>query len=175
MVAGIVLTYTRAIRVGDRVSIDNTVGVVVERGSFVTRLENAKKEIISIPNSMTLTSHIVNFSEQARGPGLFLHTSVTIGYDVPWTRVHELLIGAALKTENIESDPAPFVLQKSLDDYSINYQLNATTKDAVGMPRTHSNMNANILDAFNEAGLEIMSPMFVATRDGSELALPADD
>jgi small-conductance mechanosensitive channel len=175
VVAGIVLTYTRAFNIADRVSIDDTVGVVVERGSFVTRLENTKKEIISIPNSMTLTSHIINYSEQARGPGLILYTSVTIGYDVPWTKVHELLIGAALKTENIEADPEPFVLQKSLDDYSVNYQLNATTKDAVSMPRTHSNLNANILDEFNAAGIEIMSPMFVATRDGTEPTIPQSE
>jgi small-conductance mechanosensitive channel len=175
VVAGIVLTYTRAFSVGDRVTIDNTVGVVAERGMFVTRLENAKKEIISIPNSMTLTSHIINYSEQARGEGLILYTSVTIGYDVPWTKVHELLIGAALNTENIEAEPEPFVLQKSLDDYSVNYQLNATTKDAVGMPRTHSSLNANILDAFTNAGLEIMSPMFVATRDGTELTVPPNE
>jgi len=149
----------------------NTIGVVIERGMFVTRLQNAKNEVISIPNAMTLTSHIINYSDQARGTGLILYTSVTIGYDVPWTRVHELLIGAALKTDNIEATPEPFVLQKSLDDYSVNYQLNATTKDAVEMPRTHSAMNANILDAFNEAGVEIMSPIFMATRDGTEPAL----
>jgi small-conductance mechanosensitive channel len=124
---------------------------------------------------MTLTSHIINYSDQARGDGLILYTSVTIGYDVAWTKVHELLIGAALKTENIEASPEPFVLQKSLDDYAVNYQLNATTKDAVAMPRTHSSMNANILDAFNEAGLEIMSPMFMATRDGNEPALVTAD
>ena len=98
---------------------------------------------------------------------LILYTSATIGYDVPWTKVHELLISAALKTEGIEAKPEPFVLQKSLDDYSVNYQLNATTRDAIGMPRTHSDLNANILDAFNQAGVEIMSPMFVATRDGA--------
>jgi len=85
------------------------------------------------------------------------------------------LIAAALNTDNIEAKPEPFVLQKSLDDYSVNYQLNATTKDAVSMPRTHSNMNANILDVFNEAGLEIMSPMFVATRDGAEATIPAPE
>jgi small-conductance mechanosensitive channel len=171
VVAGIVLTYTRAFGVGDRVSINNTLGVVRERGMFVTRLKNAKNEVISIPNALTLTSHIINYSDQAKDAGLILYTSVTIGYDVPWPKVHELLIAAALKTKNIEAKPEPFVLQKSLDDYSVNYQLNATTKDAIGMPRTHSSMNANILDAFNEAGLEIMSPMFMATRDGTEPAV----
>ena len=175
VVAGIVLTYTRAFNLGDRVSIHNTLGVVVERGMFVTRLKNTKNEVISIPNSMTLTSHIINYSEQARGAGLILYTSVTIGYDVPWPKVHELLISAAVKTENIETEPEPFVLQKSLDDYSVNYQLNATTKDAVGMPRTHSSLNANILDVFNAAGVEIMSPMFVATRDGTELTIPPSE
>jgi small-conductance mechanosensitive channel len=173
VVAGIVLTYTRAFNVGDRVSIHNTVGVVLERGMFVTRLKNDKNEVISIPNSMTLTTHIINYSEQASEAGLILYTSVTIGYDVPWTKVHELLISAALNTDKIEATPEPFVLQKSLDDYSVNYQLNATTRDAVGMPRIHSNMNANIMNAFNEAGLEIMSPMFMATRDGSDLTVPS--
>ena len=173
VVAGIVLTYTRAFSVNDRVSINETIGVVVERGMFVTRLMNTKKEIISIPNSLTLSSHIINYSEQAREAGLILYTSVTIGYDVSWMKVHELLITAAKKTDNIESEPEPFVLQKSLDDYSVNYQLNATTKDAVAMPQTHSSMNANIMDVFSEAGVEIMSPMFVATRDGSEPTLPA--
>jgi len=175
VVAGIVLTYTRAFNVGDRVSIHNTVGVVVERGMFVTRLKNDKNEVISIPNSMTLTTHIINYSEQATEAGLILYTSVTIGYDVPWTRVHELLISAALNTDKIEATPEPFVLQKSLDDYSVNYQLNATTRDAVGMPRIHSSMNANIMNAFNEAGLEIMSPMFMATRDGSDLTIPPEE
>jgi small-conductance mechanosensitive channel len=172
VVAGIVLTYTRAFAVGDRVSIHDTTGIVVERSSFVTRLETTKHEIISIPNSMVLSGHIINYSDQARAAGLFLYTSVTIGYDVPWTKVHELLISAALKTENIEKEPAPFVLQESLDDYSVKYQLNAATKDAIKMPRTHSDMNAHILDAFNAEGLEIMSPMFMATRDGSKLTLP---
>ncbi|MDH4018048.1 MAG: mechanosensitive ion channel family protein [Xanthomonadales bacterium] len=175
VVAGIVLTYTRAFNLGDRVSIHDTLGVVVERGMFVTRLKNTKNEVISIPNAMTLTSHIINYSEQAKGAGLILYTSVTIGYDVPWPKVHELLISAAVKTENIETEPEPFVLQKSLDDYSVNYQLNATTKDAVGMPRTHSSLNANILDVFNAAGVEIMSPMFVATRDGTELTIPPSE
>jgi len=81
VVAGIVLTYTRAFNVGDRVSIDNTLGVVLERGMFVTRLKNAKNEVISIPNALTLTSHIINYSDQAKEAGLILYTSVTIGYD----------------------------------------------------------------------------------------------
>jgi len=174
VVAGIVLTYTRAFSVGDRVSIHETIGVVVERGMFVTRLKNTKNEITSIPNSMTLSSHIINYSEQAREAGLILYTSVTIGYDVPWQKIHKMLISAALKTDLIEPIPEPFVLQKSLDDYSVNYQLNATTKDAIAMPQTHSSMNANILDVFKEEGVEIMSPMFVATRDGTSLAIPTD-
>jgi small-conductance mechanosensitive channel len=123
---------------------------------------------------MTLSSHIINYSEQAREAGLILYTSVTIGYDVPWQKIHKMLISAALKTDLIEPIPEPFVLQKSLDDYSVNYQLNATTKDAIAMPQTHSSMNANILDVFKEEGVEIMSPMFVATRDGTSLAIPTD-
>jgi small-conductance mechanosensitive channel len=174
VVAGIVLTFTRAFQQGDRVKIASTMGKVAERTMFVTRLETTKHETVSIPNSMVLSGHIVNYSSQAKKRGLILHTAVTIGYDVAWTRVQELLIAAALKTRNVEKKPEPFVLQKALNDYSIHYELNVTTRDPDKMPATYSELHANILDEFNAAGIEIMSPTYLATRDGTGLTIPAD-
>jgi small-conductance mechanosensitive channel len=118
-----------------------------------------------------MSDKVINYSTQARRSGIRLHTSVTIGYDVPWPKVQELLISAAMATEHIEEDPAPFVLQTALDDNYVAYELNATTKRITLRPNIYSNLHANILDAFHTAGVEITSPLYRAVRDGNEPAM----
>lgn len=104
--------------------------------------------------------------------GLILHTSITIGYDSPWRQVHELMIEAARRTENIEAEPGPFVLQTSLDDFYVSYELNAYTYQPALMALTYSRLHENIQETFNEAGVEIMSPHYRAQRDGNQITIP---
>jgi small-conductance mechanosensitive channel len=172
VVAGIVLTYTRAFKVGDRVKIADTIGDITERTLFVTRIRTIKNVDITIPNGMVLSSHIINYSSSAEKTGLILHTTVTIGYDVPWPRVHELLISAALSTEYILKTSKPFVFQTSLDDYYVSYEINAYTDAPNQMAYIYSEMHKNIQNEFNQAGIEILSPMYGAFRDGNESTVP---
>ncbi len=129
-VAGIIITYMRPFRLGDRVRIGETEGDVMERTLLVTRIRTIKNVDVTVPNTSVLGSHIINFSLSSEGTdkGLILNTSVTIGYDVPWRKVHDLLIAAALATEHIVPDPKPFVLQTSLNDFHVSYELNAYTR-----------------------------------------------
>jgi small-conductance mechanosensitive channel len=176
MVGGIVLTYMRPFRVGDRVKIADTVGDVVEKSLLVTRIRTIKNVDVTIPNSIVLGGHIVNYNSSAFNTDalpLILHTQVTIGYDAPWRKVHELLIQAALDTENILKEPKPFVLQTSLDDNYVSYEINASTSKASMMANTYSTLHQNIQDNFNKAGVEIMSPHFAAVRDGNRVTLPS--
>ncbi len=121
---------------------------------------------------MVLGSHVQNFSMLAQTSGVILHTSVTIGYDAPWRTIHKLLIDAALKTKHILHDPAPFVLQNALDDSYVEYEINAYTRTPLQMVNIYSELHANIQDSFYEAGVEIMSPVFHALRDGNHVAIP---
>ncbi len=171
IVAGVVLTYTRAFEIGDRVKISDTVGDVMDRTLLATYVRTTKNVDITVPNAMVLGSHIINYSTSAQ-TGLILHTSVTIGYDVPWKQVHELLLAAARATENVEEDPAPYVLQTSLDDFYVSYELNAYTDKPRMMAKIYSDLHQNIQDMFNEAGVEIMSPHFSAVRDGHQVNIP---
>ena len=174
VVAGIVITYTRAFKVGDRVRIADTEGDIVERSAFVTRIRTPKNEDVAVPNSMVMNNFIVNHSAQARATGLLLHTTVTIGYEVSWKRVHELLIEAAQATECVLDEPAPFVLQTSLDDNYVAYELNAYIREVSKKATIMSDMHANIQDAFSAANIEILSPSYRVHRAGSEQILPAE-
>ncbi len=174
IVAGAALTYMRPFKVGDRVKIADTIGDVVERTLLITRVQTVKNVEVTIPNSMVLGSHMVNFSVLAQESRLILHTAVTIGYDVPWRQVHELLIAAAQGTQRVILDPPPFVLQTSLNDFSVTYELNVYTADAQHLQAIQSELHQHIQDKFNEAGVEIMSPTYAAVRDGNQMTIPGD-
>jgi small-conductance mechanosensitive channel len=175
MVAGVILTYMRAFRIGDRISISDTVGDAIEKTLLVTRVRTIKNEDITIPNAMILNSHIVNYSALIDKSGLILHTSVTIGYDAPWRKVHELLIAAAQNTEHILKEPAPFVLQTSLGDFYVSYEINAYTDKPKKMAAIYSELHQNIQDSFNAGGVEIMSPHYSSLRDGNQTTMPAEN
>ena len=165
IIAGYMMTYRRAFKVGDRIKIEDVTGDVTDVRLQVTHIRTVKNEEIIVPNSTILNSHVINFSTLAREKGLILHTTVTIGYDAPWRQVHALLLMAAEKTDGVLREPAPFVLQKSLDDFYITYELNAYTNEPQRMSRTYSDLHQNIQDAFNEYGVQIMSPNYEADRD----------
>ncbi|CAN5546116.1 mechanosensitive ion channel family protein [soil metagenome] len=173
MVAGVVLTYTNAFKLGDRVKIGDTVGDVIEKTLLVTRLRTIKNIAITIPNGSVLSGQVINYSTHASGEGLILHTAITIGYDAPWRQVHALMMDAARATEDISAEPPPFVLQTSLDDFYVTYEINAYTDRADRMAGTYSRLHQNIQDAFNTAGVEIMSPHYATLRDGNEVTIPA--
>ncbi len=174
IVAGVALTYMRPFTVGDRVKIADTMGDVMEKTLLITRVRTIKNVEVTIPNSMVLGSHMINLSALAQQSGLILYISLTIGYDVPWRKVHELLIASALATRDILAEPSPFVLQISLNDYSITYELNAYTANVKELLLIQSELHQNIQDRFNEAGVEIMSPTFSAIRDGNQTTIPED-
>lgn len=156
----------------NKVKTADTTGDVVEKTLLVTRVRTIKNVEVTIPNALVLGSHIVNFSAMAKQEGLILHTTVTIGYDAPWRKVHELLIAAALATEHILKEPAPFVLQTALNDHTVAYELNAYTNEPARMAGIQSDLHHNIQDRFNEAGVEIMSPQYTAVRDGNRTTIP---
>lgn len=175
IIAGLVLTYMRLFKIGDRVKIGEVIGDIIEKSMLVTRVRTIKNEIISIPNSTVMSSHTINYSNEAEtGNGLIMHTTVTIGYDVPWKKMHQALIDAAERTNMILKVPKPFVLQTSLDDFYVSYQINAYTKDACKQADIYSQLHCNIQDCCNEAGIEILSPHYRAGRDGSMTTIPTN-
>ena len=172
IIAGLVITYMRPFKLGDRIQLNETTGSVIEKTPFVTRLRTPKNEVVTIPNSFIMSSHTTNYSVSARQYGLIIHSTVTIGYDVPWRQVHQLLINAARQTTGVLPEPKPFVLETELSDYYPCYQINAYIKDADKLGDIYSDLHQNIQDVFNEAGVEIMSPHYFAGRDGSASTIP---
>ena len=174
MVAGLVITYMRPFKLNDRIKIGDITGDVIEKTLLVTRIRTIKNEEITIPNSSVLSGNTTNYSTIAASEGLILHTTITIGYDVPWKDVHQSLQKAADRTPMLLKEPAPFVFQTSLDDFYVAYQINAYTKEASKQGVIYSTLHQNIQDCCNEAGIEILSPHYHAARDGNMITIPGN-
>ena len=176
LVGGFIIIYTRAFRIGDHVQIGDVKGDILEKTILSTRIRTPKNKIVTIPNANLLTTNIENFTTAARdiNQPIILHTTVTLGYDVSWRKIHQVLIDAALSSPSILEEPPPFVLQTSLGDFAVSYELNAYTNHPSMMPKIYSQLHQNIQDKCNAAGIEILSPQYSAVRDGNQNTIPED-
>ncbi len=160
LMAGYTMTYRRTFKKGDMIRVENYLGQVMETKLFVTRIRTLKNEEIVIPNSTILSNSVVNYSSLASERGLILYTTVGIGYETSWRQVEEMLIVAAGRTEGVLKEPSPYVLQKSLGDFAVTYELNVYCNDPINMIKHYTALHQNILDIFNENKVQIMTPAY---------------
>lgn len=172
VIAGLVMTYMRPFRLGDYIQVGDTVGEVIEKSVLVTRIRTRKNEVVTIQNSSLMGSQTSNFSLSARNYGIIVHTKVTIGYDVPWQKIREMMESAALATKGIRHTPRPFMHITALNDFYVEYEINAYTSDAARLPAVYSELHANLLRRFFEEGVEIMSPHIFAHRQDLGVQMP---
>jgi len=173
--SGLILMYTRTLRPGEYVQIQESQGTVVEVGLFSTRIRTGLGEELSIPSSLIIGNITRNYSRTVLGPGYILDTTVTIGYDAPWRQVHAMLIEAARRTKGVLTDPAPRVFQTALSDFYPQYRLVCQAIPSSPAPRAEvmSNLHSNIQDVFNEYGVQIMSPHYLGDPDEAKI-VPQD-
>ncbi|MRR06472.1 MAG: mechanosensitive ion channel [Deltaproteobacteria bacterium] len=160
LIAGYTMTYRRAFKIGDRIMVGSYMGDVEQVRLLVTYLRTPKNELVAIPNSVILNSEVVNYSTLAGKQGLILHTTVGIGYETPWRQVEGMLLEAAERTTGLLREPLPFVLHKALGDFCVTYEINAFCADPQAMNRHYTELHRNILDIFNEYGVQIMTPAY---------------
>ncbi len=160
LIAGYSMTYRRAFKVGDRIQVKDIVGEVTDIGTVVTRIRTIKNEDVVVPNSLVLNECVVNYSTLARKGELILHTTVGIGYETSWRQVEAMLKLAAERTEGLLKTPPPFVLHRALGDFAVTYEINAYVNDPLRYVALQTALHQNILDLFNEYGIQIMTPAY---------------
>ena len=172
VMAGMVMTYMRPFHVGDFIKYGDMEGFVIEKSVLVTRIRTRKNDVITIPNSNLMTSQTTNYTFSAHNYGVIVHTKVTIGYDMQWQQIRDLLLAAAAKTSHLQKKPEPFVRITTLDDFYVEYEINAYTRKSDLLGDIYSELHQNILDSFHSNGVEIMSPHIFAHRSDLPVQIP---
>lgn len=171
-IAGYLMTYRRVFKVGDRVKVGEVIGEVVAVRLQVTHLRTNKNEEITIPNSQILNTDVTNYSSLASTQGLILHTTVGIGYETPWRQVEAMLCSAGQRTAGVLTEPGPFVLLPKLGDFAVTYELNVYIRDTRRIAKTYAELHRNILDVFNEYGVQIMTPAYEGDPEQPKVVAP---
>jgi small-conductance mechanosensitive channel len=174
MMAGLVITYMRSFKIGDRIRVGDVSGDVAEKTLFVVRVRTVKNEIITVPNSTVLAANVINYSTAASEQGVILYLSVDVSYDVTWERADRLLVEAALRTPEVLHDPRPFTLTQNLGNSAVTYQVNVYTRRPDLVARIQSDLNRNILDVLQRDGIEMVTPVYEMGRDGSKSTIPEE-
>ena len=172
IMSGLMLTYSRALRPGDFVRIAEIEGTVTHVGNLSTKVRTPRNEEITIPNAVMVSNATTNFTRFAERDGVFTPTSVTIGYDQPWRQVHALLLLAAERTNSVRKTPKPIVFQTALADFYVQYTLLVCLDNPAKRAPTLNELHANIQDAFNEFGVQIMSPNYEADPERQKIVPP---
>jgi small-conductance mechanosensitive channel len=173
MMSGLTITYSRAVRAGDFVKIGDIEGTVTHLGTLSTKVKTPRGEEVTIPNAVVMSDVTINYSRFADTEGVFVPTSLTIGYDVPWRQIHALLLMAAERTPGVRLTPAPVVRQTALQDFYVQYTLLVCVETPQQRLPTLDALHASIQDAFNEYGVQIMSPNYEADPEGPKI-VPRD-
>jgi small-conductance mechanosensitive channel len=169
VMSSFMITYSRALRLGDYVRVGEIEGTVTHVGMLSTKIKTPRREEVTIPNAVLVSSTTTNFSKFASSDGVYVPTSVTIGYDTPWRQVEGLLLMAADRTAGIRREPKPVVFQTALQDFYVQYTLLVSLERADQRAPTLNALHANIQDAFNEYGVQIMSPNYEADPSGPKI------
>lgn len=174
LVAGLVITYMRPFKLGDRIKLGEFTGDVLEKTALVTRIKTPKNEVITIPNSNIMTAQTVNYSQSAREHGLILYLTIGAGYHVPWQKVHEMLYEVASRTEHVMKRQKPFIFQDQFQDFYVEYQLNVYIRDAKLSSKVYSDLRQHAQDVFAENDIEMVAPHFHFNRivDGDDSTVP---
>jgi small-conductance mechanosensitive channel len=173
LLGGFVVIYKRSINVGDLIKVGDILGYVEHVALLDTHLRSLKNELVSIPNSILTSTQIINYTRTAGTTGLLLYTTVGIGYEEPQKKVEQLLIEAAVATAGVKERPGPFVLRTALGSHDVTYEINVYMLKDFKPIKVYSELHANILDRFNSAGVQIMTPFYVGDPAEPKIAPPS--
>ncbi|MCF7733850.1 MAG: mechanosensitive ion channel family protein [Akkermansiaceae bacterium] len=162
IMSGFVVLYSGAVRTGEFARVGDVEGTITEIGLLSTKVLTSKNEFVTVPNAVLISKDTINYSRMAGACRTELATNVTIGYDTPWRQVHELLLLAAERTSGIRETPEPNVIQTALSDFYVEYSLRFVPANITRKGAILSALHQQIQDAFAQAGVQIMSPNFVA-------------
>ncbi len=158
--AGIMMRTTRRFRTGDFIRVGEHFGRVVEKGLFDTEIQTEHRELISLPNAYLITHPVTVI----RNSGTIISVSLSLGYNVHYSQIQAALIAAAQKCGLEE----PYIQIIELGNYAITYRVSGLLIEVKSILTTRSELSRFVLDSLHDAGIEIVSPVFMNQRQMAE-------
>ena len=156
VVSGILLTYMRPFRPGDRVRIDDVTGIVRGRNLLVTRLRTDNNEEITLPNSKVLNGHTKNYSGSARLHGILVFVKLKVHFKTDLDKLTPILLEAADEVDDLAKHPKPFVIFEEMQGQALIIRLKAHLKESRNMTQVKSQMLKKVVHKLRQEDIQLM-------------------
>jgi small conductance mechanosensitive channel len=166
VMAGIMLKTIKSCRPGYYITVGDHFGRITTMDLLHTEIQTEERDLTTLPN-LYLVSNPVRVM---RTSGTLLFVELSLGYDVSRHEIEKLLLTAAADT-GLES---PFVQIRELGDFSVTYRISGLLTEVNRLLDKRRELRARTMDALHTAGIEIVSPNFMNTRnfDANERFVP---
>jgi len=155
-ISGIILLFEQHINVGDRVTVADTEGNVVEINIRSTTIRTLNNVAIIVPNSDFISSTVVNWSHG--DPKTRLEIDVGVAYHSDLDRVVYAMLEAAREHTEVLPEPGPKVWFMGFGDSAWNMRLLVWVDNPQGRRQVISDINGTIVRKFRENSVEIPFP-----------------
>tara|TARA_R110002096_G_scaffold2619_5_gene13571 strand:- start:12107 stop:13153 length:1047 start_codon:yes stop_codon:yes gene_type:complete len=156
IMAGIMMRIVKNARPGDFITVAELTGRITEMDLLHTEIQTEFRDLVTVPNLYMVTQPL----QVVRASGTIIQAEVSLGYDVPNTKVTEVLC-AATEEAGLKDG---FVQVRELGDFSVVYRVAGLLEDVTSLISSRSRLRTAILNALHEADIEIVSPNFMNTR-----------
>ena len=155
-VSGLIILFERPIKIGDRITIGDVWGDVLNISLRATLIRTTDNIAIIVPNSEFISSQVINWSHGDPKVRIHIPVGVAYGSDVPL--VTKSLLEVAKNHPEVMDDPAPRVWFTEFGDSSLNFELLAWTVDPKRRPDIISDLNKGIDEIFRKNNVVIPFP-----------------
>jgi potassium-dependent mechanosensitive channel len=154
--SGFILLFERPLRVGDRITIEDSEGDVQSINLRTTVVTTNDRIAIIVPNSKLVTQRVINWSYG--DPRARIPIPVGVADDSDIELVTETLLEAAEGVEKVLMDPPPRVQFLKFGEYSLDFRLLIWTNEPRRNVQIRSDINYRIARLFRERNIKIPYP-----------------
>ena len=167
-VSGFVILAERSVRIGDMVSVDGFEGRITNINTRYTVIRALDGRESIVPNEMLTTQRVENLS--LADPNVAVGTDVQVAYGTDLRTLVPRLQAAVRSVPRVLAEPAPAVQLASFGADGLNLHIGFWIGDPQGgQGNVRSDVNLAILEALDQAGIEIPFPQRVLRHAPGEV------
>jgi potassium efflux system protein len=155
-VSGLILLFERPVKVGDIIVVGQDMGEVTSLGLRATTVQTYDNAEIVIPNAELITCSVTNWTLAEKRVRVKIPVGVAYGTDI--SSVLKILLSCADLNPTVLTKPPPSALFLVFGDSSLNFELRVWISDINDRMRVLSELNQDIENEFQIAGIEIPFP-----------------
>ncbi len=157
--AGLSLQLERPFQVGDYVTVEEHTGRVVQLAWRATRIETARREIVTLPNNVIAKKAVLNFSHGLQP--VAVDVDIGLSYGAAPNHVRTVVLDVLREIPLLLQQPPPRCRARGFDDSALRYRIRFYVADFAQSENVKDEVFSRLWYRFAREKIEIPYPQRV--------------